>query len=284
MANYPAPPNHRLAYDLDGTRVFRWQVSNSLGPELTPAEVAAVQNESVSGWDGGSYSDTRGLVFLFPEPRTITHVYGANGGVYAESLGLLGSADTTNGLDGVWQSMGTLSPSSVDLSVPATYRTHTYSCSPNRTVRGLRLSAYAYAGMALRAIHIYGTPSAPSYGLAFRHASTDTALGASFWDWEDSASGTTATKQFRVKNFSADYKANEVSLGLSILTDSTPGVLGSFQFSLDGSTWVSTANLGDLEPGDFSSVVTLRRSLPSDSPLGLRAPRVRAAAATWEVA
>lgn len=281
MANYPAPPNHRLAYDLDGTRVF-WRNSGVL-TEFSPSQIASINNEGNTGVESGGGQADKDVIFLFPEPRTISHLYAANSGIYAVSFQVFWSADTTNGVDGSWSSYGTMSPSSLGRDVPSTYRSGVYS-PPVRTVRGLRFTSYCYDRLTAHAIHLYGTPSDPSYGLAFRHTSTDTALGASFWDWEDSASGTTATKQFRVKNFSADYKANEVSLGLSILTDSAPGVLGSFQFSLDGSTWGSTANLGDLEPGDFSSVVTLRRSLPPASPLGLRAPRVRAAAATWEVA
>ena len=130
MSDYPAPPGARISYDLDGTVGFVFQSDSRPDSstvvtrdirELTPKGLSALNSDVSSGlmvdsnlWaninDRSNEYPAR-LALLFPTPMRLR---GALLGNYSiGSLGntlyrgsnkvrLMGSTDTTNGLDGTW--------------------------------------------------------------------------------------------------------------------------------------------------------------------------------------
>lgn len=126
---FPAPPSHRLAWDIDGT-ILLFRRSNNLGGDLVTAHadaVAAMNSSMATGlrmninlsptaniWE--EPSDSTGdqwFVFLFPEPMRIDGIFfsyiqhfGAFSQSYDGRMALVDfSEDTTNGIDGEWTTL-----------------------------------------------------------------------------------------------------------------------------------------------------------------------------------
>ena len=124
-SSYPPPPGPRIAYDLDGTVGFIRQTASSTGRNvlsLTPVGLTALNSDVSSGmlvrsedWGGMSeWTDAAPaqLALLFPKKLRLRGAmfgmvaFGSTGsrseGDGSPLLRLMGSQDTTNGLDGTW--------------------------------------------------------------------------------------------------------------------------------------------------------------------------------------
>jgi hypothetical protein len=272
-----------MAYDRDGT-VFVLTDSSRLNPQIQSSATALLLNNENTGdrvgVNNGFYT------FIFPELRDIVGWVGyytlyVGGG----SLGIYTSVDTTNGSDGTWVSRGAWNPTG---STKAQMR------QSITAVSWLGVKAVAFGASTngdpvwAWTLHLYGNISAGQTPdrLRFWHPTLDeplddnTSADGSWLDFGDTTQGTTADKTFRVKNNSSTLTANSINITTAAPTDTSPTLPSQFTFS-DGGAFATSLNVGNLAPGAFSNVITIRRTTPSNAVLSLWWARVTADPGSW---
>jgi hypothetical protein len=283
--NYPDYPSWRMAYDRDGTQVYKIDGVNNISA-LTTATLAAMNDESAGQaftWTGQNY-----MVFIFPELRDLDafFIQSASVAPYTSvtSIPLSVSTDTTNGIDGTWASIGTASVSPTSLVKPA-YRTGIVSSS-SLAIRALKLNVNASGTnvmWAAQAIHLFGEP-APGENpnrLELWHPTLDERVPPAYFDWGNVPRSSSADRPFRVKNNSSSQTAQSIRVAMEALTDTTPSVPAQHTLSYNGGSFLPQVNIGDLAPGAISGPVTMRRITPSDATLSLWSFRVFAESTSW---
>lgn len=272
-------PGHRFAYDLDGSVGFK-RINGGAFTTMSQAELEALNDETNSTAaalsSGGAETSTIEIGVVFPQARTIQGLYGsiATYGSYQWSY----STDTTTGQDGTWTNF---------TASVGNFAYFTNIQSINLTdVTGIKLyqqtySLYGYS-MAMYMMHVYG--DIPSGEVADRleiwHPTLDQQLAANDLNWGDIPRNTTADFTFRVKNMSPTQTANTITVSLDALAGST-AMETQQSLSDDGSTFGSTITIPSISANTISSVLTLRRTTPSNSPIGFSATRLIASAASW---
>ena len=218
--------------------------------------------------------------FFFPEQREVT-----GGSLVILDTGssvsylVQGSNDTTNGLDGTWETAsitGTLirlstAPSSVDV-----WRSGIASISftgPKRVVRITGQLNINNGSFSL--IHLYGQKAAGQTpdDILYLDGNNAYAEFTAPMDFGDRPLGTTQTWQFKVKNGSATHTANSINIQCND---------ADFAISSDGVTWVTTLNIASLAAGASSGVMYVRDTSPSPgAALGPRFARVVTTVGSW---
>lgn len=283
--NYPDPPSWRMRYDKDGTQCYRLSDGSSTPVALSPAEINSLQDESTS--EIGSYSGHIRFIFIFPELRDVDGYHaqiGSYEGSYRYPSTLESSVDTTNGYDGTWVSHGNW----VNGNTIPGYR----NAIQGLTLLGVRAVRFretmqggAITTTVMRTIHLYGEPTNPDGDrLEFWHPTLDQKLGPAGLEYGDRQRASTTDKQFRIKNLSDDQRALSVRVAMDALTGSTPSLIAQTSLSTDGTTFLSQVNIGNLEPGAISGVITQRQALQSDAQLSIWNHWTFAEATSWEAA
>lgn len=279
--NYPAVPSWRMAYDRDGTIAVNIGTQNII-TQLTPAQVVAINDETVSQYGLGGYQ--RGMCLIFPELRDVDG-YFVNAGVdyNAGVTPVEVSTNTTNGVDGTWTQIGSYTDA-VDISpqINPGYRSGIRSATA-LAVRAIRFRSPTNQYLYTAAFHVYGeiAPGENTSRLVLWHPTLDQRLTPAYFDWGDTPRSSSGDKTFRVKNVSPSQTGNSIRVAMDVLSDTTPSVPGQHSLSSDGTTFVAQVNIGALAPGALSGVVTLRRVTPSNAVLGLWTHRVYAEAGSW---
>ena len=284
--SYVDVPGPRLAYDRDGSSGF-YINTNGVISSMTTTDLQNINNENGAATDtntGAVHNSYHGIIFS--EKHDLVGLYYAgeiaNGGVQRACL-FQTSPDTTNGQDGTWTNLTTITRRSVVMPEPRTQIT-AVSASGVRGIRG-RASVWEHANDGYfywRAVHVYGTPStgqAPNR-LRFYHPTTASEVPGAYFDWGDTPRNAVVTKTFRVHNPST-LTAQDVTLTTEALTDTTPTTTSQHEFSIGGGAYATALNIGNLAPGATSAVVTVRRSVPSNATLGLWWARIVASAAAY---
>ncbi|HET7630307.1 MAG TPA: hypothetical protein VFK03_02945 [Candidatus Saccharimonadales bacterium] len=272
---YPDPPANRFAYQLDGTKAY-FQASDNTLTELTAAQLTTLNDESTSLIAADA---SIALIFIFPELRNLNAYFISGDSYWQQAItptAMDVSADTTNGLDGVWTNLENPWTRASDQVVPV-YRQQINSVSSG-LVRAVRFKYTSDPPGNIRAVNLYGTipPSENPDRLVFWEPVNDQVMLDSFMDWGDISRGTTKVKQFRLKNYSSSKTANNISISSGVTTFNM-----AVGFSTDGTTFTSTINIASLGPGTTSSVLYIRRNVPVDEPLQVQAAYLRATAASW---
>lgn len=287
--NYPDVPGNRWAYDRDGTKVVVLDpLQASVVYEMTTADMERLNSEDPSeiGYLSSSFNTAVLVAVIFPELRDIVGYYanyyadwstGTPGGVAA----LRTSVDTTNGIDGTWV---TEDPAWTD-GVPSQVGMRTIE---SISLTGKKAILFATGGGSgagrngIRKIHLFGTvPLTESPDrLVLWHPTLDQPVGPAYFDWGNVPRGSTADRTFRVKNNSASLQANDITVTMEALTDTSPTVVGQHTFSEDGLSFGAILNIGNLAPGAISNVLTVRRITPSNATLSLWWTRIVAEAAS----
>lgn len=294
---YAALPDRRMPYDNDGT-VFGYRNGGGLGADFayglssfvsqaTLLEMNDDDNTPAILFGGTGGNALYGFFYIFfPESREVTgwvQVMGdQTGGTNYESFGayaLQGSSDSTNGVDGTWE---TASVSGAPQVLPTLdgWRSTIRTVSFTGPKKALRLYAYgdasAFSQVWILRFHLYGEKAAgqtPDDLVFIDHDTTPGVEYASPEDFGDQPLGTTVVRQFRVKNVSGSKTANTINLQCSD-TD--------FSISTDGSTWVATINITSLSAGAESSTMYVRCVTPAPgNPLGPRYARIVATVASY---
>lgn len=276
--NYPDVPDHRIAYDRDGSIGFWYDTSQTVN-QYSQAYLQNLNDEDDS--TTGRAGDANGMYregVIFPEPRDIAGYFLA---ASASPTNLETSTDTTNGVDGTWTARG--NPVNGGNSKPG-YRNAIQSVNwPG--VKGIRWRHAASFGPDnyVRMFAVYGSPSsgeAPDR-LRIWHPTSDVEVAGYHFDFGDVPRAAVVSKTFRVKNPSATLTANDVTLSVEALSDTSPSNVSQYEFSDDGTNFSSTLNIGNLAPGATSGVITLRRTTNVNATLGIWTCRFVASAASY---
>ena len=267
-----------MDYDRDGSVVLRIQ-NSVVYDELDTNERQILNNENagdsyfMANSAGGTHH--RHLIILFPELRDLVGYLAHATYSFGGSLGALQvSSDTTNGIDGTWTTVLTNFASTG--SSKTAMRTGIQSL--NRTnVKGVRFTigiTDPNTGAYFYTIHLYGQPSAGQAPDRLRiwHPTLDQEVGGAYFDWADVARSTSHARQFRVKNSSGTYQANNVTLSTNILTNSTPSLGNQITYDMGGGP-AASLNIGSLSPGQISSVITASLNVDPAMSLGLWSAR-----------
>ncbi|AHM57232.1 hypothetical protein EAL2_c19510 [Peptoclostridium acidaminophilum DSM 3953] len=285
---YPAVLEHRIAYDIDGTEVgYRY---------MSDVSLSTIFGNGVSSWldsqskqnlnredraqEWGKYDNDPGLAFwfFFPELREINKMgvqYPASGISNPTERLIQGSVDTTNGMDGTWETAVYSYPTpTADLD---NWRDSMFTISFSGPVKALRFGIrHSSAAEIIKVcgIHIYGRKAA---GEQVDDVAFCDSLGnelTSLIDWEDRPEGTTQIRSIKIKNASTSKIANGVNLQLNH-SDFT------MAWSPDG-PWQSVLDIASIGPGSLSSTVYIRNALlPPLLALGPKSARIIATVGSW---
>lgn len=278
---YPTLPDRRMAWDIDGTKVYLG--ANINGPQyLEPAGSMTNANSfDTPDYNNQRYfgSASRSFWFFFPELRIVTAYWGwwyvSQWGGYNTVQSISGSADSTNGLDGTWES-AYLPAGLPSRDYAYSWRSSIKPCSFTQPIKVFRISAsYGddgyYTAMAQQ--HIYGHKA--SWETPNDIVFVDASSGIEFpidLDWGDLPLSAPVKKQFKVKNVSSTMTANTIQLTCSD-TD--------FTISEDDVTYGTTINLSSLTAGSSSSTYYVKGIPPADGLPGPRAPRIKLTVGSW---
>jgi hypothetical protein len=265
---YPDVPDNRFAYHLDGTKIYVQDANNTLTEITSTAPV--MNDEDVDNAYG--LSGKIAMIFSFPEMRNISGYY-FNG--YWTPTSLQVSSDTTTLLDGTWTTIANPWSLFNDGDPYPEYRQKIQTVTAG-SVKALRFNMSDIR--EVRNLHLYGSIPVTSNPdrLIFWQTSTDAATGGAYFDWGDIVQGSSQTKDFRLKNNSTTKTANSISL---ISGNETFGM--NLEFSTDGTTFTPSVNIGNLAPGAISSVLYVRRTVPTAENLQVQACYLKASAGSW---
>lgn len=287
---YADVPGPRLPYDRDGSIAYGWNLTNGTFNMFSTETLREINDEdsvdvgSLVGFTGNT--DIRYVIFMFPELKNIVGWYlNINSTSSWTQQNIETSVDTTNGIDGTWVvRQANWAGLSSGGSVVPTYRTAINAVTWSG-IKGVRFGFTSFAGGVdgprFNAIHFYGSPAASAPRLALWHPTLDQEVTGAYFDWGDVPTSTAATRNFRVKNLSSTQTAQSVGLTMEALFDTSPTVVGQHTFSPDGTTFTSTLNIGSLAPSTISSVLTLKRTTPSNASLSLWAARIITLPGAW---
>lgn len=270
--SYPDAPSRRMAWDADGSvGIARNAAFQST--ELTGSETAELNDEdntastyAVAGGGSPHY-----VIVIFPELREID-------GVFAAAVAGIGafeaSDDTTNGIDGTWDTVTANMPD--EETVFTRYRVGIVSAAETAR-RGLRVVGNQ---ALLQALHIYGTISPGE--TPDRLLWLDEATGLEFTaprDYGDRPRGSSLDYELRLRNNSATLTANTIQYTAE---DLFLGSAAWYTWTLPaGSTFQSVRSIASLAPATTTGLIVLRQIIPGTTVPQHYAARARAAVSSW---
>lgn len=290
MALYPTPPNHRMAYDRDGSQAFDFQTGTG-GQALhnySTAQMQQLNQEAVAQISG---SDTAGGTFhnygttcvgvVFPELRDVYAYFYSETTTNAIAGNFQYSTNTTNGQDGTWTNAQALT--AIQSPAGDSWRTGIQTLTTSISgAKGVRV-AYTNANDVLQyQFHLYGMPSSGQNPDSLRIWQPVTnAEVTTVFDFGDIARGAAATQQFRVHNQSATKTASTITVSMEALTDASPSLIGQYQLSTDNVTFANSISIPNLGPGATSAVLYAKDTVAAGAQTGPWAARIVAAAGTF---
>ena len=282
---YVAINERRIPYDIDGSAVaYRSGFANP-GPDVLlnqyPTWLSSLQmgqlNSETRNLNIGSPGQLMWAFFFFltelTEITAVSFLFSSDSNELSTLL-ILGSSDSTNGIDGTWESGVFSTQSSSDRA--DWWRENVVSLSFSGPVKCIKLGLGATTSGRLtpKAIHLFGRKAAGQTpdDIVFTDASGD--ILTALVDFGDVPEGTTSYQQIRVKNASATKNANDINLQFNH---------SDFDFSYSPTgPWVSVIDISSLGPGSLSSVIYVRNHLnPPLLALGPKAARIIASVGSW---
>jgi len=275
--SYAAIAARRMPYDIDGTEVgirtsggpdydVPGGIAQGIGSWLDSTSKSNLNKTDRSQTWGGGYCKPIVLWFFFPESREIMNIGFQTTGDYPISQGftIQGSSDSTNGLDGTWETATFTFPGG---SIAAdTWRNKIFAISFSGPVKVLRVATNnpGNAWAAICGLHIYGQKAAGQTPDDVIFCTSDGTEITSLNDWGDCPEGTTAYGVFYLKN-----NSTKTANGLNIQLNHT-----DFMISTDQANWKAVIDIASLSPGAISQPIYIRRLLqPPLLTLGPKAAR-----------
>lgn len=212
---YTAVPDHRIPYDNDGTLVY---IGSSIAGATTvvsgPDALELQDTDLVTA--GETFDGDQGRAFFFfPSQCEVTGYY-ARCNTSGGSVNVItGSNDTTNGMDGTWET-ASLPSGAPGWTDNFSWRSEIKPISFTGPKKNVRLHASA-SGTVNRftILHLYGEAAAGQMAHDLIYIDQDNGGGPipypSVEDFGDQPLGTTVVRQFRIKNASAAGPAIAVS-------------------------------------------------------------------------
>lgn len=289
---YPALPDRRISYDNDGTVIGMagpdaFDFANGLSGYFSGAQAIEFNDADwvSSPWAAYAGNASVRLWWFFPEQREVTawvDFIQVVGPAVSESESVWqGANDTTNGMDGTWETAS--KPSGRADAILGTLDSWRSNIKPlsftggKRTVR--HKLAYGPGGASefrWFGTHLYGEKVAGQTPDDIIYIDHDTTPGAEFTapeDFGDRPLGTSVVRQFRVKNVSPTLTANNINIQCND---------ADFAISTDGLVWVVTINIGSLASGAESATMFIRNTTPAPGAvLGPRFARIVTIVGSW---
>lgn len=287
--SFPDPPNNRFAYDTDGSATFvylggGWSYGN---PNYSVTEIANLNSDKATGGAipvgfGPNDPQVSNIIVVFPEPRTVTHVFAASTGGDGSTMPtqsgnsrIYYSTNTTNGLDGTWVES---SAQVMQWGLPHLDKTRTGISTVTgwTNVKAVRHYRYSYdlmGGTRYHSLQLYGDRPTNMTRLAIWHPTLDQEITGAELDFGSIYRGQIIEKTFRVKNLSSTLTANTVSLTLNANGDFTPTFVSQFT--------PAPTEITSIAPGAISNVCTLTGNISSTAYFSISTVRLIAQAATW---
>ena len=318
--SYPDAPSERIAYDEDGTVMWRAQTIGGAvfggggtftAMVLPPTEQSSTQKQEYNDEDttivfsaGGPAAVDYGFAWVFPEKRDVFGFYG-----YATqgNTGLIedidSSTDTKNGVTGNFtvhadrEGDGGLPvlvqpPGNNNWSVQQSYREfiHGFTSTGVRSVRARFVTDKTVGGATdigqVAAFHWYGTiaSSVNPDRLIFIEDNTGLAYDE-VQDWGDIPRGSVHDKKIYLYNNSATLSASSNVMTFEALTGDS-NTWYTIRDDSSTSTGFSTSLTvdGPIAPGTrypASTSITVRLTVADDENLGPAAARLQLATGTW---
>ena len=299
---YSALPDRRMPYHRDGTIVGLQAAgadagtpaiafAQGIGAYLSGVDKIELNDGDYTGLSVSTAADggfrERAMWLFFPERREVTAAYfgwtAVNGTVGTGGFTITaihGSTDSTNGVDGSWETASL--PSGIGQSLKSLdgWRANIKPVSFTGGKSSVRFSMRNDTGgasvMQLSCLHLYGEKVAGQTPDDLIFINHDDTPGTEFTvpeDFGDRPLGTTLVRQFRVKNASATLTANLINLQCND-TD--------FAISENGTTWVVTIDIASLAAGAESATLYARCTTPSPGALlGPRFTEIVAVVGSW---
>lgn len=279
--NYMDAPGHRLAYDRDGSVGIG--ISNTgLLTALTQTQLQQMNSEAESGMTPPASSLQ--VAIIFPSAIDLAAAFIALGSSVGVTVWT--SKDSTTGLDGTWTQR--VASATYLKDVKPNYRVATSVIYfpggvDSQDIIGIKIIG-ASSLPTVRAFHVYGSPasSATPDRLQLWHPTTNARVDPDYFDWGDVPRSSSADRSFRVKNMSGTLTANDIEVYIEALTPGSPSVNGMHTLSTNGgSTFLTSATIDELSPGEISDVLILRRVIPTDAQVGVWSSRIGADVGSW---
>lgn len=269
---YTALPDRRLSYDNDGTVLYQGDEVNGV-VSLVSGAVAAEWQDTDYVPAGASNQPTVWL--FFPEQREVTGIYANQQADNGTVSTVKGSNDTTNGLDGTWET-ATLPSGAPPYTNAFSWRESIKPVSFTGAKATVRMTLSLGGARVMTIFHLYGEKAAGQTPDDIIFIDHDTTPGAEYTapeDFGDRPLGTSVTRQFRVKNASATLTANTINLQCND---------ADFAISTDGTTWVVTIDIASLAAGAESATMWIRNTTPDPGNLlGPRFARIVCTVSSW---
>lgn len=273
-------PGHRLAYDRDGSAVYRY---DGAGQPVHPlqSEYKNINNEDDDGIIIEDSPNPGGTVSLCavvtPAPVHLVGMYFASsGGLGQAQVGVVeASTDSTNGQNGTWATIANESYPNAIRAVLPSYRDLIYVVNlPGVTsVRARNVGSF---DATLRALHLY-VASQVTF-LKLWHPTLDQEWEIDTLDYGAFYAGDVDVRSVRIKNIRGLTAQGVI---LDTLTHTGAAHAAYYSFSLDGSNWFRPLDIGDIPPGGTSPEVQIRYAPPTNAPVSRYATQVSAIPTAW---
>lgn len=289
---YTALPDRRISYDNDGTVVGNRGPDGEAFTAGLTGYMSGAQLIEFNDYDwnsspwGGYYGGSSVKLWLFfPEQREVTawvDLGHASGATVSDGFTVWqGSNNTTNGMDGTWETASKpggpgWAPSGVADSWRSGIKAISFTGGKQTVRHSLAFSTGGQEQLTYYGMHLYGEKVAgqtPDDLIYINHDDTPGVEYAAPEDFGDRPLATTVTRQFRLKNASATKTANTINIQCND---------ADFAISTDNSTWVVTIEIGSLAAGAESSTMYIRNTTPAvGSLLGPRFSRIVTTVGSW---
>ena len=117
--------------------------------------------------------------------------------------------------------------------------------------------------------------------LRFWQNSTDAEVGGGYFDFGDTTGGGTYTIDFKLRNISATYQANGISLSCETLSDADPSLIPQVLVSLDGVSYAETVNVGNLAASTTTDTLYVQLNVAGGAQDGACEVRMVALPTSW---
>lgn len=298
---YTDPPNRRVAYHLDGTRVFL-SGSNFTSIEEISDDHAGYLNDSSSGrfytgWYGGEGTYTSGhMTWLFPSKTDITHYHASCDGTGHESQHHEGaievSTDTTDGFDGTWTTVVSTYSNNEGGHSSHNGRESIHSIPNALGIRGIRVG---WSGHSIWTdyhylkYHLYGFKNDDTliHRVFFCDANgNDFIRSFDFGDrpsneeyiWEDGSTFNQSSALY-VKNNSPEKIARDVHISFGG-TRST-NLAEDLRLSKDSSNYFEDLTISEIERGEIYGPIWLKRNAVVGEGVGLKQATMMVQVGFW---
>ncbi len=278
--SYPDVPGYRFAYDADGTSVVYHNLGTGLDTAQSQTILQVVNSETVGSVNSiapGAGGGFGAIVFFFPEPRNITGILINLAALTINSVQW--SNDTITGLDGAWNTIGSITTySSADRAL---FRTNINPASVTGATAFRINTASGNSSSRIYNVHLYGSIAGSESPDRLRIVDISDNDIAAQLDFGDIYQRSNVTKQFKVTNNSSTQTANNITVGLSAQTNASPSLIGQFQISTDNVAYANAINIGNLAPGASSGTLYVRDTVASNAQLSVWSARITASAVSW---